>query len=72
MLGTRGAESPFRARGSPYAGGRMQNPANELPRTPLLGRWVHKGKEAGPELLRPGPAACFLLILALGLAARTR
>src|SRR5688572_25489731 len=38
-----------------------------IPRTP-----VNKGDEAGPELLRPGPASCFLLILALGLAARTR
>jgi len=38
-----------------------------IPRTP-----VNKGDEAGPELLHPGPASCFLLILALGLAARTR
>ena len=30
---------------------------------------MNKGDEAGPELLRPGPASCFLLILALGLEA---
>ena len=44
----------------------------EVHRIPLLGTSVNKGDEAGPELLRPGPASCFLLILALGLAARTR
>src|SRR5215208_4115414 len=40
--------------------------------TVSLGTSVNKGDEAGPELLRPSPASCFLLILALGLAARTR
>jgi hypothetical protein len=38
----------------------------------VLGTSVNKGDEARPELLCPGPASCFLLILALGLAARTR
>src|SRR5215207_2298018 len=29
---------------------------SELRRISILGRWVNKGNEAGPELLRPGPA----------------
>src|SRR5215208_5076397 len=36
----------------------------------FLGTSVNKGDEAGPELLRSGPASC--LLLSLGLAARTR
>jgi hypothetical protein len=55
-----------------YWGVVMQDLANELPRIPIPRTPVNKGDEAGPELLRPGPASCFLLILALGLAARTR
>jgi hypothetical protein len=27
----------------------------QLPRTPLLGTWVNRGKTEGPELGRPGP-----------------
>jgi hypothetical protein len=53
------------------AGWAMHQPAYQL-RGILLGTSVNKGDEAGPELLRPGPASCFLLILPLGLAARTR
>src|SRR5215211_8058661 len=39
-----------------YLGVAMQDLGYELPRIPILGRWVNKGNEAGPELLRPGPA----------------
>jgi hypothetical protein len=49
----------------------MQDPGYELPRIPLLGTWVNKGKKKGRGILRAVSALSLLTFLA-GEAVRRR